>query len=92
MHPILGPCSWIGEELGIDGVHQCWFPAQSNSGVLGGMEYGESGRDSTLSHCKVIVIPLSLLLCHLLFKFPSTCVYYITPEITDCSIREVCVL
>ena len=66
MHSIVGSCSWVGEELGIDGVHQCRFPAQSNSGVLGGMEYGESGRDSTLGHCKVTVIPRS---------FPRSVVY-----------------
>lgn len=35
-----------------DGLYQCGESAQSHPGVLGGVEYGEPGRDCTVIHCK----------------------------------------
>ena len=67
---VLGTCSWVGKELSIDGVYQRRFPAQSYSGVLGGMEYGESGRDSSLSNCKVSTVPYFL-------DFEDCCSFYV---------------
>ena len=49
----LGSCCWFGEEPGPNGIHQRRQSTQPNLGISGGVEYGEPGRDCTISNFKV---------------------------------------